>query len=211
MLALAREVAPHIPVVWFRNGTDESFAREIIRDWQLTVLSWAPADVYLLTNGCDHTFIDEYSFGDYRLPMLTDLAPGTDCALRAHTLRTPQLSLPFDILLWGVKDCDTHWLKGNGNFKEDGFMLGHARVHAPIRHMTDAQVRANLVELEIPYRAVRDELAMCTACMTANAREVYCPEVGRVIPRHQWEAEKSLSAFRQRFGLEESNGTGVCK
>lgn len=208
LLALAREVRTDFTVLWFRTGFDETFAKRIIREWNLTAFSWAPAmDQYLLTNGSDRTLVQEYSFGSDRLPVLTDLAPGTACS-RKIAPRTPQLFLPFDVILWGAKDCDTHWVKGNGHFKEDGFMLGNAHVHAPIRHMSDEQVRANLVELRIPY-TTDDELPMCTACMTASTSEVYCPELRRNIPRAQWEADKSLTAFRQRFGLEDINGKSI--
>lgn len=206
LMALAREVRKDVAALWLRNGTDESFAKEMIRYWNLTVFCWAPADVYLLTNGAEHVLVGEYSFGPDRLPLLTDIAEGTDCVFNAQQQRTPELSLPFDVILWGVKDSDSHWIKGDGKFKEDGFMLGRAQVFAPIRHMTDDQVRANMSELKIPYRLVRDEVPMCTACMTANTHKVFCPEVGRVIDRHQWEAEKSLAAFRQRFGLENNHG-----
>lgn len=201
LLALVREIIPEPTVLWFRDGTPDHFAKRIIREWGLTAYSWAPADTYLLTNGIDRTLVNEYSFGSDRLPVLTDLGEGTACS-RKITPRTPQLFLPFDVILWGAKDSDTHWVKGSAPFKEDGFMLDNAHVHAPIRHMTDEQVRANLVELRIPYEAVADELPMCTACMTAGSSEVYCPELARNIPRVQWQAAKSLTAFKQRFGLE---------
>lgn len=180
LLALTRELRRDVTVLWFRDGTDESFAKSIIRDWDLTVFSWAPADVYLLTNGEQQVMISEYSFGEDKLPMLTDLAPGEKMTLRL-SVHTAPLYPPFDVILWGAKDCDSHWVKGAGSFKADGFQLGGAKVHAPLRHLTDDEVVAELDRQGIPYRKDSDELQL---------------------PREQWPAEKSLAEFRLHFGLE---------
>lgn len=179
LLSLAREVCD-FSVLWFRDGTDESFAKSIIRDWNLTVFSWAPADIYLLTNGERQAMISEYSFGEDKLPMLTDLAPGEKMTVQL-SIHTAPLYPPFDVILWGAKDVDSHWVKGAGKFKEDGFQLGGAKVYAPLRHLTDDEVRAGLDRLGVQYRTESDELQL---------------------PRSQWPAEYPLDQFRQRFGLE---------
>lgn len=207
MLALAREVRKDFAVIWFRNGLDETFARWLIKEWKLTVFSWLPADAYILISPeGEQVMIGEYSFGNDLMPMLTDLSEGTKCSLKLLEERTPQLYPPFDLILWGAKDADRHWIKGDGVFKEDGFMLGRARVIAPLRHMTDDQVRAALLDMKVPYSMTSDELPLCTACMTANTDEVYCPELGTHISRHQWESDKALASFRHRFGLEVVDG-----
>lgn len=178
LLTLAREVCDPA-VLWFRDGTDESFAKSVIRDWHLTAFSWGVADQYLLVFGDKVALIAEYSFGDDRLPVLTDVVEGTVPV--PTTPRTPKLYTPFDVILWGAKDVDSHWVKGDGKFKEDGFMLGRARVFAPIRHLNDEQVLTELKRLGTPYRTESDELQL---------------------PREQWPEERSLTEFRQRFGLE---------
>lgn len=200
VLALVRELRTDVPVLWFRDGTaNEAFARRIIHEWNLTAFSPAPADVYLVA---EHTMVHEYDLDGARAPLVIDLVPGEECALRKFTRRTADLLLPFDVLLTGYKDTDTHWLKGPTALWEEGVMAGRMRVVAPIRHMTDEQVRSALVEMNVPYEPGEDELPLCTRCMTAGPGEVYCPEVGHFIPTHQWEADKSLTAFRQRFQLE---------
>lgn len=200
LLTLVREIRQDVPVLWFRDGTSEKFARRIIREWNLTAFSPAPADVYLVG---PHTMIHEYDLDGPCVPMVIDLAQGEECALQKFPQRTTNLFLPFDVLLTGYKDTDTHWLKGRAKLWEDGAMAGRTLIIAPIRHMSDDQVRAALAEMNIPYRVGDDELPLCTACMTAGPGEVYCPEVGHFIPVHQWEQDKSLSAFRQRFQLED--------
>lgn len=179
LLTLIRELRSDVTALWFRDGTDESFAKSIIRDWQLTTFSWLPVDVYLLTDGKQQVLISEYSFGDDRLPMLTDLWEGENQA--TLVVKKSPLFVPFDVILWGAKDVDSHWVKGEGKFKDDGFQLGSAKVYAPLRHLDDTQVVNELDRLNIPYRTESDELQL---------------------PREQWPVEQSLAEFRQRFGLE---------
>lgn len=205
LLALVRELTTDFTTIWLRTGQPEAFAKRIILDWDLTAYSWHPADVYMLS---PTTMIHEYAFGTDRWPMVLDLAPGTTCSLNRFPNRTPQLFMPFDLILWGAKDSDHHAVKGNTPLKGDGFMAGHAKVVAPLRHMSDDAVRAALLELKIPYKQVDDELPLCTQCMQPGEGEVYCPELHRYIPRHQWESDLSLTAFRARF-LEDTNGKGI--
>lgn len=205
LLNLVREVRSDFTVLWFRTGQSEHFARRIIREWRLTVYSWAPSDVYLLANNGDRTLVHEYSFGEHRLPVLIDLAAGNSCALTKFTDRTPQLFLPFDVILTGYKDCDEHWVKGNSPLFQEGTTVGHARMFAPLRHLSDEQVRAAIFDRKIPFEPTPDELPLCTSCMTAGPGQVFCPEVDHMIPAMQWEKDKSLTAFKQRFGLEVAN------
>jgi 3'-phosphoadenosine 5'-phosphosulfate sulfotransferase (PAPS reductase)/FAD synthetase len=209
VLALVRELRADVPVIWFRTGFDETFAKRMIREWNLTAYSPSPADVYLLAQSNNVSMVHEYAFGGMRLPVITDLAPGETCSLTRFSRRTPEMVYPFDVVFVGYKDCDTHWLKGDAPMFDGSQRLDRAKLIAPIRHMTDAQVRNALYDLNIPLPPEQDELPLCTRCMTATENEVYCPELQRFIPRTQWEADKSLTAFKQRFQLEDSNGTGV--
>src|SRR5689334_11212119 len=98
LLWLARQHHPDIPVIWFRTGQDERHPRRIIRDWGLTAFSWAPAAMYVLEDGERRTLVHEYGFGPHRLPVLTDLLPGTLCAAERFAIRPTTLYLPFDTL-----------------------------------------------------------------------------------------------------------------
>lgn len=205
LLWLVREVNPNVPVLWFRNGVaNEKFARQIIRQLNLIVYGWHPALVYPLANNGDRSLIQEFSFGNENLPLITDLAPGTRCGKVAFADRTPQMFLPFDLLLTGYKDSDSHWLKGDSELFADDLRVGRAKVRAPIRHMSDEQVRAAVFELNIPYEEHDDALPMCTRCMTENTDTVFCPEVGHEIPAEEYDARLALETFRQRFNLKES-------
>lgn len=143
--------------------------------------------MYVLVEGKKRTLIHEYAMGRSRLPVLTDLK-GTDgpCAVDRFRLGTPTLHLPFDTLLVGWKDTDTHWVKGNAPLAEDGFMLDQSQVIAPLRHMTDSAVRSAIIDHKIPFEPTPDELALCTDCI----------------------AKVPLPEFRSRFNLEEENANG---
>lgn len=204
LLALVREICPDVRVIWFRTGNSESFPKQIMREWGVVGLSPSPATVTLLVSPeGDISLVPEYDFAGDRLPVVHDVTPSDRCMFNIFPTRTPNLFHPWDVLLVGWKDSDTHWLLGQTPLKEDGFMLGRAKVFAPLRHMTDDQVRAAVIDLQLPYRPMPDELPACTRCMTANTDEVYCPELKRIIPRSQWEADKTLTGFQRRFNLED--------
>lgn len=206
LLSLVREIRDDVPVLWFRtacNSEQIAFARSVIKAWGLSVYSYEPADVYLLANNGDRSVVQEYSFGGDRLPVAVDLSEGETCLLTAFTARTERLNLPFDLLLVGYKDSDSHWLKGGTQLFDDNYKLGGMRVTTPIRHLSDEIVRSAVTQLPgISYLELDDRVSMCSACMTHQDDSVWCPKEKRYIPRIEWDAEESVTAFRRRFNLD---------
>jgi hypothetical protein len=200
LLRLALDARSDLRAIWFRTGEPDRFTKQVLQDWAVPTLSWNPADVYLLADDNNTALIQEYDFGGGRLPVITDLSPGRQCSRMLPQL-VPALYPGFDVLLWGAKDCDTHWIKGSANFPPDGTMLGAARLYAPLRHLTDEQVLAAIEELGLSYTPQLDTLPMCTACMS-EVGEVYCPELARMIPSVAVDLAPALTAFRNRFVLE---------
>lgn len=199
LLHLVREVRTDVPCIWFRTGEPDRYVKQTIVELDLTVISYAPADVFILSDGAQYSIVHDYRFGTHLFPLLVDVSTGTECSLQHCPQRTPTMELPYDLLLWGAKDSDTHWVTNGIALKEDGLMAGNARLVAPLRHMTDDQVRGNMVALKIPYTPVADELPLCTLCMTPGVDQVYCPELKAFIPTHQWERDTALTAFRNRL------------
>lgn len=189
LLWLVREVyTGSVPVIWFRTGLDESFGRKVIKQWDLTVLRWRPSAVYTLEEVGQRTLVQEFSFGSDRLPMFTDLRLGLGGKGAWETfplLPTPTYP-PFDTLLVGWKDCDTHWAKGEAPLAKDGFMLGGSEIIAPLRHMTDEAVRSAIIDHRIPFEPTPDELMLCTECVSTMP----------------------LEEFRSRFNLAEEVANG---
>lgn len=205
LLTLVREIDKSVPCIWFRTGFDETFAKQTIHDLDLTVYSYSPTDVYVIPNGDDLSMVHEFSFGRDRLPAVVDIADGEECSLTRFTKRSFDFYQPWDVILVGYKDGDGHATVARTSLFPAGFKLGGADVVAPIRHMTNDQVRAALFELNVSHDT-NDELPLCTRCMQGNVGKVWCPKMGKMIPRHEWEREQSLLAFRRRFGLEVNHG-----
>lgn len=216
LLALAREVCPEIPAVWFKAGltkAQQRFALRIIRDWDLEVWSWEPSDVYALPNGEGITLVREYAFGKRPLPSLLDVEVGPSCVLDFPTERTASFYPHFDTYLLGTRDEDEHPVLGKGFNPPDGWALGRGKVFSPLRHMTESEVWAAIKELNIPVDEERyfnggkdpDSFFGCSSCLQAGeTATVYCPKADARIPRHNWNGAQRLKEFRQGFGFKEA-------
>lgn len=211
LLSLAREIDANIPVIWFR--TPNAFARRMIMEWDLEAWCWEPADVYVVPNDEGLTLVREQAFGVQRFPVLLDVEAGTQCVADVLAKRTPRLFPHFDVILSGYRDSDYHWsFGGRGFFPADNWTLGRAKVIAPLRHLTDEQVWAEMKSAGIPYDADRYErggsdpdcVRACTQCLQPGIGRVFCPKAQTEIDRVQWNPTKSLQAFRQRFGFKEN-------
>jgi hypothetical protein len=204
LLDLVRERHPNVPVIWFRNSPNERFAKQVIAAWNLMVFSWAPAEVYLLrrtwpghnegTRIGQVSMVHEYGFGEHRLPVLTDLAPGRPCQANRFQARTPALYLPFDTIFIGWRDEDSHWVKGRAALTADGFEIGRAKGVAPLRHMTESAVRSAIIDRKIPFEPTPDELLVCPSCLASG----FCEDTGEAGP-----PTYNLDRFRARFDLKE--------
>lgn len=217
LLRLAREVRPDIVAVWFRAGLlpeQERFAKSRILAKDLEVWSWQPSDVYVLPNGEGLTLVREQAFGEQRFPVLADVEDGEGCVFDFPKERTPALYPHFDRLLIGYKDTDSHEVLGGTGFcPEDGWQLGRARVFAPLRHLSDADVWAAIKALGVEYDEERydrggadpDTYRACSECLKeGGSATVFCPKAGERIPRRNWHGRARLREFQARFGLKEA-------
>lgn len=194
LLKLASEVRDDIPVLWFRSvdPARNKFAERFIAETDLMVYSWEPMDRYVLPNGEGMSLIEDFSFGSLRLPLVSDIAPGTKCAVHTPKDRVSFVNYGFDITLVGVKASDSHSLVRWHERK--GFV-------APLWEMTDAEVWEAIRDLEISVEepGQPDGPQLCTNCLVNGLDEVYCPEVGKMIPRFVWDSNAAVAAFHSRF------------
>lgn len=211
LLSLVREIDKTIPCIWFR--TPNAFACRMIMEWGLEAWCWEPADVYVVPNDKGLTLVREQAFGAQRFPVLLDIEAGTQCIADVLPKRTPRLFPHFDVILSGYRNSDYHWsLGGRGFFPADGWSLGQAKVIAPLRHLTDAQVWAEIKAAGVPYDVERYErggndpdcVRACTQCLQPGIGRVFCPKAQTEIDRVAWNPAESLRAFRARFGFKEN-------
>lgn len=197
ILKLANDVRD-VPALWFRSVDPcrNKFAENFLASADPTAYSWEPADRYVLPNGQGMSLIEEFSFGNRRLPLISDIAPGERCALNMPKDRVAFVNYTFDVTLVGTKACDSHALVSPT--KIDGFV-------APLWHMTDEEVWAAIRELEIPVEESvydgreADGPRLCTNCLSRGEGDVFCPEVKGAIPRFNWQPDAALAAFNTRF------------
>lgn len=150
LLSLIREVTDitKIPILWFkvdRTLKQTEFAKRIIRDWDLQVFSYYPADRYFMTFNGRTVLVDEYAFGQHRHANVIEV----DKPRPLSAMRTPEMSHVWDVIFHGGKDSDEI------PPLPDGSMLGAARVYAPLRTLGDADVWKQIKELNVPYDELR--------------------------------------------------------
>jgi 3'-phosphoadenosine 5'-phosphosulfate sulfotransferase (PAPS reductase)/FAD synthetase len=209
LLFLTLKVRPDISIIWFKQRASDDqrkFAEKIIKDWNLTVLSYAPIDSYFVPNDEGLTLIDEMSFGAVNLPLLTDTAQGSICAIHVKDEQTPFFDYGFDVTLFGYKAVDKHSIIEN-KFPS-GFDCGNTRFLAPLWNLTDEEVLQAIQDLQIPYEQFDDSLSICTRCLKSN-EPVFCPEVRDFISPVQWQPEERLQEFRARFQGGNNQGHGL--
>lgn len=197
LLKLANDVRD-VPALWFRSVDPRrnKFAEDFLASADPTAYSWESADRYILPNGQGMSLIEEFSFGNRRLPLISDIAPGERCALNMPKDRVAFVNYTFDVTLVGTKACDSHALVSPT--KIDGFV-------APLWHMTDKEVWAAIRELEIPVEESvydgrePDGPAFCVRCLTPGNDPVFCPDLQRIVARVEWNPNAALAAFNARF------------
>jgi 3'-phosphoadenosine 5'-phosphosulfate sulfotransferase (PAPS reductase)/FAD synthetase len=177
LLALTLEVRPDITTLWFNQRSSRAqrkYAERIIKEWDLTVFAYAPRDSYFIPNNESLTLVDEMSFGETSLPLLTDTREGDACALTLKGEQTPYFGYNFDITLFGYKRSDAHASINQRFAREYG--LGSTRLVAPLYDLTDEEVLGAIKDLGIPYEEIDDQLPVCTRCLNSKGR-VFCPDI----------------------------------
>lgn len=182
LLKLAREVRPDISILWFGDSLS-TFGESVIRENDLQVFSYPPADRYLVPNGDGYSLIDEYSFGQTRVPLISDLVASDQCEIETlSTLRKPFFGYGADVTLWGFRQEDRHSLVDTVFPRQ--FQLGQTMMVAPLYDWSESDIFAAIEELRIPYEPETNHIGVCSECL-----EQITATVG----------EDSLTAFQERF------------
>ncbi len=197
LLDMAREVKPDIDVIHF--GAIDKFAEKIIKQWNLTVYSFAPAHRSILINGETTVLVEDYSVGGAYLPVIQDVEPSEVCC---GTVNDKPVLIDWEFgwtdLLIGWKATDRHDIFVNQPSIIDGSMLANVKLHVPLANWSDADVYAELEKrgIEAPEPDT-DTRKLCTRCLRNET--TFCPMVGHEIPPFEWSPADSLAAFQARF------------
>lgn len=182
LLHITHEIKPDIPIIYFGDKLTAQ-AEQTIKALDLTVFSYAPADRYLVPNGNGLALIDEYSFGQARVPLVNEIVEGK-CSHMIPTMRTPLFNYKFDLTLAGYKRGESCPAVGT-SFPQE-IDLGVTRIYSPLFNWTDCEVFNALDDMGIAYSRDSDRWEMCRDCLNE-------------IENYEWNRALSLSAFRTRF------------
>jgi hypothetical protein len=183
LLKLVRQIKPDISIFYFGDRLSR-FAESVVKENDLQVYSYAPADRYLVPNGDGYSLIDEYSFGQTRVPLISDLVPSTSCELEnLSPTRTPWFDYNADLTLWGYHQGDFHPLVES--VFPQRFQLGATVMDAPLYSWSERDVLGAIEELRIPYEPEVNEVQVCDNCLN---------EINATLDR-----EASLAGFHSRF------------
>ena len=160
LLYYARRVKPDIAVYFF-GDTLPTLAAEMVVNESLAVWSFAPRWSYVKQN----TLVDEYSFNDFPVHMLSEIATTADCRHGHLELSAAEFSFPHDVILWGYRRTDSHPLLPGVKFDRE-IHLGHTRFVAPLYDLTTDQVLNALDALGLEY-AEDEPVEICDDCMKA--------------------------------------------
>jgi hypothetical protein len=217
VLSLAREVDPDIDVLLFKqdfSAEQWEQAAAIIRDWDLQVFSYAPANRYFLPNERGVSLVDEYGVADFVLPQVRDFiaggATGGGCALELSPERMLYYDGEWQVFFTGVLQTDSLYATNGNPFQNEAVKAVNGKHFvSPLFDWTKEEVFAAVRELNIPYskefyengdeRFDTGNINACAACLCSD-KEVYCPREQKLIPPVVWDKEGMLEAFRQKFG-----------
>lgn len=182
LLHLLREQSSDIPLLWFRADllpTQKQFAERIIKDLDLTVFGYPPANVYLMGGG-NLTAVREYDIAGARLPVLSDVALSDQCKHKASHQRMPRFDYQWDVSFAGWKKTDSHPMVGDVDL--DNLRFGSTTFAAPLKDFSDADVWEAIRQIGIPYDQARydekkierdpDSLLVCAECFRRAGLEL---------------------------------------
>jgi hypothetical protein len=170
LLHLLRQSGACMPVVFFREPWQPrkyAFHDQLIRDWELQILSWHPSAVAFQQDGDEFELQSRYQIGLSDMTCPTGITPPDEglswaCAVDMSCRATQERLdvFPHPQALWiGHKRCDSDPILGGDAgtrvealVREDG-----TAVIFPLRDWTHDDVWTYIEEFEVPYDSARYE------------------------------------------------------
>ncbi len=205
-LFLIRQLKKSVPVIIFAADFSQEQQQNIenlIFNWDLTAYIYPPKHRYFVPNGEGLSLVDEYGLEDLTIPVVRDLENGDKCGIRLNEQRNSGFGLGWNTVLTGILAEDAHPVMGK---MATSVVSGYGRINfvAPLFEWTKAEVSSFAEKHELTKLIVdgTGEIRACTACLDPAQEKVFCPFEQKEIPIVQWEPNKMLSAFQQKFGFQ---------
>lgn len=199
LLAVARQRWPQIPVIFFRQHQlphKTKWATELAASWNLSVFDWPPAQTGVREGNGHLDLVSRYSVGTAMLDVSLSLYEPTEgeslCAfwdLIVNRVRTPEVTLPWDVILLGSKASDKDKTVSQTSFTAEITVgpVGSPSIAFPLRDWTDEDVWNYSHQYGVPQNTARyagdrsansDDYPACYRCLVQGVDEVDCPRLG---------------------------------
>jgi 3'-phosphoadenosine 5'-phosphosulfate sulfotransferase (PAPS reductase)/FAD synthetase len=180
---MVRKIRPDIKIVYFKNRLNPN-AEYLIREWDLTVLSYEPLNRYFVPWGNDISLVDEMTIGGEIVPLFRDVVESEKCDVEKLSEVRTEFDWTFDLTLWGYRKEDERHPVIPTPFNKD-FQLGSTRMFAPLYDWSDDDVLRAIKDSGIPFQSHTDSIGICGKCLDEL---------------RGWDRRASLEMFTRRFG-----------
>lgn len=169
----------------------------------LRVFSYPPYAAYMIGDGKELAFVEEYRFLDGTLiPFIRDCVGGSRCSFDVSVeTRTSETPVGFTLNIFGTRNGDRHWAWGRAA-TEKTVKLGHGIIYSPLWDWTREQVIGTLRDeygITMPDLDTGDFQA-CVDCLKDTGK-VFCPKAGEMIDSVDWQPRAVLEAFQDKYGV----------
>jgi hypothetical protein len=205
LLAMMREANLDFYIVQMRDfWTKEQKKKsdDLIKEWNLKVFSYSPANVYFIGNDSELTTVFEYAVGGTRIPVLRDVIDGTRCIADLDGLRLHSSPMKWDLNIIGSRKDDSHYAFDGQVIPSKRWQHGDTEFYAPLFDRTRDEVIAmsnayGLDTTEVDETEDTGNISLCTNCLQGH--EAYCPKENTMIPPIEWDRTENLQQFQRMY------------
>lgn len=175
----------------------------VVLEHHLRVFSYVPTNAYMIGDGEQMAFIEEYAFPGKLIPFIRDCVGGTRCSFDVPVEMRTTLPIGFTLYLFGTRKSDEHWSFGERLWPSKT----NASFYAPIWDWTYRDVQRGLKKLGVKKPTIdTGNFEACVECLSKTGK-VFCPKEQKEIDSVNWQPTAMLSEFREKYGVINQNGT----
>lgn len=189
-----------LPVISFTSDwkkEDKKKLEQLIFDWNLTLYTYPIKNRYIVPNEGSLSLIDEYGFAGFDLPVIRDITESDTCLADLSKERFTDFDFGFDTVFTGI-------LKEDENFGTNWFDVqkqqGKINFVSPLFDWTKGEIQEFAKEKGLTELVIdSNEISVCTKCL--HGKETFCPAEQRVISPVDFDGQKMLGAYREKYEL----------
>lgn len=175
-------------------------ADKLIKEWNLKVFSYPPANISLIGQDDEITTVWEYAVTGGRIPLLRDVVEGERCIADLTTHRMYTSPIEWDMFIVGSRFDDKHYAM-QSMIPSERWMVGEVEFYAPLAQWTREEVLAKSLEygLDVEKEVDEGDISLCHNCIKGQG-QVFCPKDNKYIDSVVWDRNANLEAFKKAYG-----------